>query len=385
MQIKDATYISYGGKLAREAWYEGTLVWQTSSFGWVSKPLSIRAWTEIAYGPTNTLVVAGNNGWSYSSNNGDTWSAVVDLKPSTNPETYNALTYGSSGWVMCELESYGNYSSKNFYTSNNILTGWTMQTTQHPFSGCNWFDIMYSNYHNKYIAVGALIRGPVVDYATRSEYVGLTSIIAMHSTNGINWLSGNFTIGGVSIDHQTGFNSIEEASGMANYRLIGCSGGGATKFGYSNDGGQNWTQGNYNMNQADVAKRVNLQTGGNWNDIAYGTSANLPLSGRLVGVNLGTSSVYQFVYSDDGINWYNSNYDGVAVKGWRSVVFGNGYFVALSNTGGWQAMSKDGLNWSLYQNMPSTSSYIDMTVANNRFATVVSAGTIGAATSDFIF
>ena len=286
---------------------------------------------------------------------------------------------------MCELESYGNYLSKNFYTSTDILTGWTMRTMQHPFSGCNWFDILYSNYHNRYIAVGALIRGPVVDYATKTEYVGLTSIISMYSTDGISWLSGNFTIGGASVDHYTGFNTIEEASGMANYRLIGCSGGGATKFGYSDDGGQNWTQGNYNMNQADVARRVNLQTGGNWVDIAYGTSASLPLSGRLVGVNLSTSSVHQFVYSDDGINWYNSNYDGVAKKGWKSVVFGNGYFVALSDSGGWQAMSKDGLNWSLYQNMPSTISYVDAVVANQRFASCIYNVLSSVVVADFIF
>lgn len=385
MQLKDSAYISYTGIPVKEAWLNNTLVWKASSFGWVSRPLTIRPWTEIAYGPTDTLVVAGNNSWSYSINNGNTWSAVADFKPSTSPETYNSLTYGPSGWVLCELEAYGNYSSKNFYTSNNVLTGWTMRTTQHPFSGCNWFDIMYSNYHNRYIAVGALIRGPVVDYATKTEYVGLTSIISMYSTDGVSWLSGNFTIGGVSNDHQAGFSAIEEATGMSNYRLIGCSGGGSTKFGYSNDGGKNWTQGNYNMNQADVSKRVNLQTGGNWVDVAYGTSASLPLSGRLVGVNQSASSSYQFVYSDDGINWYNSNYNGIAVKGWRNVVFGNGYFVALSESGGWQAMSIDGLNWSLYQNMPSASTYIDTTVANNRFATVINFGSIGAATADFIF
>ena len=56
-------------------------------------------------------------------------------------------------------------------------------------------------------------------------------------------------------------------------------------------------------------------------------------------------------------------------RNWSCATYGNGYFVALSD-GGYQAMSKDGINWTAFNNLPSTQVYADITVANNRFVAV---------------
>ena len=61
MLIKDSKYISYTGMPVREAWLNNTLVWQASSFSWQLRSLAKATWTDVAYGPTDTLVAVGNN------------------------------------------------------------------------------------------------------------------------------------------------------------------------------------------------------------------------------------------------------------------------------------------------------------------------------------
>jgi hypothetical protein len=379
MQLKDSTYISYGGKPAREAWYEGTLVWQASSFGWTLKPLAFGPWYEIEYGSPNTLVVATNNRYTYSTNNGDTWaSPIFDINPNAGTESYNAIAYGNDTWVILEGLEYAPFGSQYTYTSVNPVTGWTQSTLYGPLTSAKYLDVLYSSYHGKYVAIG-------------TKFVtGISSdLVGMYSTDGISWLSANYlNVNGVPLSDTNGFEAIAEGTNMPNNRLVACGTAGAHKFGYSDDG-ITWKQAKYNNNQDDIPNRVNLQTGHSWIDITYGYdgSTNLPVNGRYVAVcsNSSTSN-YQFAYSDDGINWYGVAYSSPDLKrNWGSVVYGNGYFVALAYDSNYQAMSKDGKNWVAYSNMPESIRYSDITVANNRFVAVTERGTYGAYTADFIF
>jgi hypothetical protein len=380
MQIKDSTYISYAGTAVKEAWLNDTLVWQASSFGWILRPLARAAWSDVGYGPTDTLVAVGNNRSSYSTDNGDTWSAVTTPINATNGiETYNAVCYGSNNntWVLIESQTYSPYGSKYFYTSNNLADGWTSNTLNYPLSTLDYYDVLYSSYHNKYIAIGSK--------NSRVE----SPVVGMYSTDAINWLPASYLSydGIVLSDNQGFYGGIIEGTNMPNNRLVASGYSGDHKFGYSDDG-ITWKQGRYDSWNSPLGQ--NLRTGHNWVDVTYGYDGNvsLPLSGRYVAVNInGSTSEYQFAYSDDGIGWIGVKYTSSELKkNWSTIAYGNGYFVALA--GNSQAMSKDGKSWLAYQNLPSGYNYVDVEVANNRFVAVLSTPTstnVGCSTADFIF
>jgi hypothetical protein len=73
-------------------------------------------------------------------------------------------------------------------------------------------------------------------------------------------------------------------------------------------------------------------------------------------------------------------------RDWSCVAYANGKFVALSNAGGYQAVSRDGINWTGCQNMPTATSNKDIVVANNRFVAVLNneAGDNNAVIADFV-
>lgn len=378
MKIKDSTYISYGGKPVKEAWLNDTLVWKASAFGWTLSNLPQAQWSDVEYCDNGVLVAVGLNRYSYSTDNGTTWTvAPIPINPDIGNETYNALACGGPSnnhmWVIFETRAYAPYGSKNFYTTFNPATGLQTYTFSDPLSTVQFSDALYSSYHGKYIAVG-----------TKNSYF-TNNIVGAYSTDGINWLSANcLSYTGTPLIDDYGIDgSVVEGTNMPNQRLVACSSAGSHKFCYSNDG-VTWTQGNYTAANSPLGQ--NLQTGCNWADVTYGSNANLPLSGRYVAVNLnGNVSQYPFAYSDDGIGWKGvESVGGTINKTWRSVTYGNGWFVAFAN--GYQAMSKDGINWLVYQNLPTTALFSDVCVANNRFVSLIFASADGgAAYADFIF
>jgi hypothetical protein len=361
MQIQNSAYISYGGVPVREAWINGTLVWSFSAYGWVQKNLASGPWNEIAYGPTNTLVVAANNRYSYSTDNGDTWaSPIFNINPTLGTETYNTIAWNNGLWVMIETLAYDPFGTANFYTSVDILTGWTRYTINPIFSAMQFSDCQYSSFHGRYVAVGSK-EGRVTN-----------QMVGMYSTDGLNWLSANYlNYAGSPFADGFGFDgNITQGHQMPNARLVTCGSSGNNKFGYSNNGGATWNQGGYTAITSPLGQ--NLQTGHTWKQVAYGydNNSNLPLSGRYVAIsNSGSTSTYQFAYSNDGIGWYGVSYASPELKrNWSSVVYGNGYFIALDVD--YQALSKDGINWTPYANIPSTVGITDVTIANNRFVGV---------------
>jgi hypothetical protein len=277
-------------------------------------------------------------------------------------------------WVIFESRVDAPYGSELFYTTYNPATGLTSYSFLHPLSTVQFSDAIYSSYHGKYIAIGS----------KDGRYV--SDIVGVYSTDGINWLSANnLNFNQIPFSDSYGFDGgLVEGSNMPNSRLVACGSAGNHKFGYS-DNGITWIQGKYTV--ATSPSGQNLQTGCNWSDVAYAQSVNLPLSGRYVAVNLnGSTSDFPFAYSDDGIDWYGVQKTPATNKNWRSITYGNGWFVALSVSN--QALSKDGINWIVFSNLPSSSPYFDICVANNRFVALINnapVGGFGAAYANFIF
>jgi hypothetical protein len=344
---------------------------------WVISTLPQGTWTDVEYCDNGTLIAAGNNRYSYSTNNGTTWTvAPIPINPDTGNEVYNALTCGGPAnnhmWVIFESRSYAPYGSKNFYTTFNPATGLTQHSTSPSLSTLTFCDAIYSSYHGKYIAAGSK-DGRYTNYA-----------VGAYSTDGINWLSANYLdYSGTPLLDAYGFDGgMSQGTNMPNQRLVVCSGGPNSKFGYSDDG-MTWTQGRYQSSTSPLGQ--DLQTGCNWIDTAYGTNTNLPLSGRYVAANLnGSTSQFPFAYSDDGINWYGVQSTGSDInKNWRTIGYGNGYFVAFAAE--YQAKSVNGINWTVYNDLPTAQAFYDVCVADNRFVSVIyNSSSGGSAYSNFI-
>lgn len=341
------------------------------SFIWSLKPLARAVWTDVAYGPINTLVAVGSNRSAYSTTNGDTWSnTITPINPNVGNESYNALCYGSNGtWSLIESLAYLPSGSRYSYTSVDPVTGWTSNTLTHPLSVLDYYDVLYSSYHNKYIAIG--------HNAGRAT----NNIVGMYATDAVNWLSASYisSTGNAIVDSNGFTGGIIEGIDMPNNRLVATGFAANHKFAYSDDG-VTWKQGNYGPQ---------LKAGHNWTDVAYGhNNSNLPLSGRYVAVNTdGGGAQFQFAYSDNGIDWTGVGYTSSDLRrNWSTIAYGNGYFVAIAFNA--QAMSRDGKNWFAFQNLPSSVRHSDVEVANNRFVALLSNDTVnnvGCSTADFSF
>ena len=371
--------------ILRNTKINGKAIFASFIFKWSLKNLSQNLWTDIAYGPENTLVVTGLNNWSYSIDNGSTWAALSTINPDFGNEFHNAVAYGNGKWSI--LEYLNNPPSTNIcWTSTNILTGWTKSnflsgtgTTLNPiFSTFGYPDMLFNPHNNKFIAF--------VDQ--RNQTILTTNAIVVHSNDGVNWLSGGYfeQNGTTPITTPQGFGHGVVGTYMPNNRLVACGGGGGHKFGYSDNGGITWIIGKYNPNSLGQ----NLQVGHSWGQVSYGSSAYLPISGRYVAVNIyGSTSTFQFAYSDDGIDWKGVSFPtgNPLKKNWKTITYAAGYFVALSDINGYQAQSADGINWNIYQELPytNTNSVGDTVVANRRIIALYDSNIAGSnvAISDF--
>lgn len=381
MILKNATSLFYNSRYAKEAWLNGTLVWPpyTVCYNWTKTPLASNFWSDLVYGPENTLVATGMNSYSYSLDNGGSWSTPVVINSDPGNEYYSAIAYGSNRWAMVEYD-LTNAESKYFYTTVDLLTGWTqipfVNTTLNPLiSTFAYTDGFFNPYSNKFIFF----------LDQRALPGNNCNSAVVYSDDGVTWLSGGyFNNNGTRNTSPYGFAHGTFGTNMPNNRAVACSTAGEHKFGYSNDGGLTWIKGQYNPGPTGQ----NLQVGFAGSQVAYGydNSLYLPPSGRFVVCNGSGTNTYQFAYSDDGIGWIGVSYTTPNLKrNWKSITYANGKFVALSESGGYQAVSVNGVHWTACQNMPSNISYTDITPANQRFVAVVNneVGNFNAVVTDF--
>jgi hypothetical protein len=312
--------------------------------------LSIAKGMRLLEADSNTWVTIGNNVSMYSLDNGNTWSTPIDFGAGTEAP-YGLATNGNGFWVF--LESSSSTQPYNVFTTSNILTGWTSSVLNPSLTaGTSFTATIYSSYYDRYVAVSTFV------------HTDNGNLVGAYSTDGLNWLSSGY----IGTPPGAGYNDLIEGTYMPNHRIVGCGGGGFTKFGYSDDGGLTWNRGTWPTTGTNT-----LQSQHSWNNIVYGYDggAVLPLSGRFVAANgLNTATAYnQFAYSDDGINWTGVKVNGLS--GINAIAYGKGMFIALTNvvSNSMNALtSTNGINWGLYTlPLSAPGGWAEAHYANDRF------------------
>ena len=108
---------------------------------------------------------------------------------------------------------------------------------------------------------------------------------------------------------------------------------------------------------------------GNWNSVTYGNgtfvaSANFSFSGGNYG------GINRLIYSTDGINWNQSSSNNTTDANWTSITYGNGTFVAVSNSNspwGGAIYSTDGINWT---RSSTTGGLVSVAYGNGKFVAI---------------
>ena len=115
-----------------------------------------------------------------------------------------------------------------------------------------------------------------------------------------------------------------------------------------------------------------MPSASSWQSVAYG-------NGYFVAVqNSGTTAG---AYSTDGISWTASTMpSGGSTAGWNAVGYGNGYFVAVAYGTTAGAYSTNGTSWTA-STMPSSSNWYGVTYGNGYYVAVQSSGTTAGASS----
>jgi type II secretory pathway pseudopilin PulG len=168
-----------------------------------------------------------------------------------------------------------------------------------------------------------------------------------YSTDGANWIN-------ISSSPILGRNWNALGYGNGTYVVIGTVG----QLCYSSDG-ITWTAG-----------AIPSLT---YYACAYG-------GGKFVAVGTNTASCS---YSSDGINWSSGSMPSSA--NWRSVAYGNGRFVSVSQGSGSTkgAYSMDGVNWTAVV-LPVGANWVSLAYVNGLFVTVASSATNALTSPDGI-
>lgn len=218
----------------------------------------------------------------YSDDGGETWSTMSI--PSS--DYWGRLAYGNGSFVL--VETAGSKSCKSIDGINWVTTsGHTLQPSSSIAYGENVFISIQQNYKTIYVSIdGGLTWQRPDDSLLDPIYVGWVDIA------------------------------------YGNGKFFACQANGATrnKITYSNDLGQTWTP--------TFMSSLNLKS------VAYGNGKYIALSNTDV-----------IAYSEDGENWTEQKVLPT-LRDWRSVRFGNGYFVAVGYNSSVAIYSADGLTWS---------------------------------------
>ncbi|KKL77222.1 hypothetical protein LCGC14_2037050, partial [marine sediment metagenome] len=101
-----------------------------------------------------------------------------------------------------------------------------------------------------------------------------------------------------------------------------------------------------------------------WNDVAYGNGLFVAVS------NSGVSN--RIMTSPDGVNWTSRT--SPADEAWRSVIYGNGIFVAVANSGTFPIMtSPDGITWTK-RTGTANNNWFKVTYGKGLFVAVANSG-----------
>lgn len=184
-------------------------------------------------------------------------------------------------------------------------------------------------------------------------FVGISATAAKSSADGVTWVGRTFPVAGIYYDLAFGNDIVISVSSSSNSVAALSSVDGITWLGQT-------------LPAAGVGK--------GWFSCSFGNNIFVAATG-------GNSNCTIAAYSQDGITWVQSV---IGSGDWRTIVYGNGTFIAFNYGSNTTQLSTDGINWVNGSTLPINSNWISATydLLLNRF--VVISNTLGniAAYSD---
>ena len=252
---------------------------------------------------------------------GQTWSPQNTTGISYG---WQSLAYGNSRYVAVGRPVAG--QADRVMTSPNGIT-WT--ATEHSQGPVNLNDVVFAN--NLFVAVAS--HNPAGDNGVR----------VMTSADGISWTARTAP--------NADWQSVAYGNGLFVAVATVTNGGGATKV-MTSANGINWT-----------ARNPSSATNP-WRGVAFGNGIFVAVSGA------SPTGDPTIMTSMDGITWTGRSTPGNTTA--RSVTYGNGWFVAVSESGTIMT-SPDGMTWTI-RNSPADNAWQDVAYGNGRFVAVASSG-----------
>ena len=271
--------------------------------GWKENILPVSSdWDSVTYGDGKFVAVADGSANGIYSLDGVTWTEFT-LPASRN---WYSVTYGGGKFVAVADGTYGAYSTDGI--------NWTEMTM--PASR-RWESVTYGN--SQYVAIA------------------YSSTYGAYSTDGINWTE-------MTMPADSEWESVIYGDGKfvaVAYDLYGA---------YSTDG-INWT-------------KMAMPSYHHWISVTYG-------NGKYIAVPYNNTSG---AYSTDGINWTEFT---LPIEGTWRVVYGNKKFVAVAERSSVCAYSTNGLTWT-EMTMPANRGWYSVAYGDGKFVALAYDITFGA-------
>ena len=287
---------------------------------WILHPAAeLNIWYAVAYGNGKYVAVSwdGNNR-VMSSPDGETWTAH-DVPKSQ----WESITYGNGKFVAV--------ATKGTYRVMSSPDGETW--TAHDVGEVNCYGVTFAQDSDN----PALVDGKFVAVGGRD---------LLSSPDGETWTN-------APQDEAIGLKSVTYGNGK--FVAVKSSGSGRQVF--TSPDGENWTS------QSSVRSQ--------WDHVTFAQDSNNPalVDGKFVAVSLSEEGKVVMT-SPDGEKWYA--HDATELSRWRSVIYGNGKFVAIASlgpVGGLIMTSPDGETWTA-QDSPETGDWLSVTYGNGKFVVV---------------
>ena len=278
-------------------------------------------WTSVTYGNNRFVTVASGSTNAAYSDDGTNWVAAT-LPSSTLWVSVAAGAVSSTNYFVAISGGAGQSLQTAAYSSDNGAT-WSSSSLS---AARGWTHVTYGN--SRFVAVA--------DSSTT------TSI----STNGgAAWSNGG------ALPSAAQWTSV--AYGKNVFVAIAT---GSTSAAYSTDNGTTWTA-------------STLPSSTTWTSLAYGNN-------RFIAVSTGGASAYSL----DGITWYAGGNTGVSNV--RSIGYGQGVFLIVSNLSTSAASTQDGVVWTA-RTLTAAPAWSDVTfgspTAGPAFVAVATGGAQSAA------
>lgn len=279
-------------------------------------------WFSVAYG-NGRFVSTGRDRIAMSSTDGINWTfSTIPMYPLSGNQSFSNLVSGNDKFVATTSSGVEKFAwSYDGITWNKVLNSFENAAGA-------WLSSTYGN--SKFIILG-------------SNGVGAVS------SNGINWTQ-------ISLPQANSWRGVTYGNGI----FVAVSSDGTNRVMTSVDG-VTWTLRNAAANNY-------------WNKVAFGNGVFVAVSGE----SAFNTSPQRIMISSDGINW--SIVTSSNIRAWGNAIFADGLFVIMANPYGFDGVgylmtSTDGLNWTS-RNIPGYEyTWRGITYGQGKFLAVSNTGT----------